>query len=177
MFDDIFFNNPPAHIIFPCDGLGMAGTIVEIRFIALRTDDRFPHQIISASSVPELLFHEPHAKKMDPYLFLSTQILADENGPAAQPNLKPPYYSSQIKNEIKDILENTEGTCYATGDSLQDIMRSQSVFLDMDDLHPAFEAWREAFPSDPLVNTSAQVEGPMAVPGCRITKSLVAYIS
>ena len=171
-----FPENPPARVIFPCDGLGVAETIVEISFIALRADDRFPRQTISASSVPEPLFHEPHAVKVGPYLFLSTQISADENGPAAQPNPKLPYYSSQIKNEIEYVLKNTEAICHAAGGSLQDIVRSQSVFLDMADLHPAFEVWREAFPSDPPVNTSAQVGGPMAVPGCRVTKSLVAYI-
>ena len=56
------------------------------------------------------------------------------------------------------------------------MIRSQTVFGDMADLHGAFEVWDGAFADAPPVNMSAQTATPMPVPGCRILASLVAYI-
>ena len=74
------------------------------------------------------------------------------------------------------MLGNLEAICHAAGGSLGDVVRSQTAFLDLGDLHAAFEVWGEAFPTDPPTNMSAQLTGPMPVPGCRTLWSALACI-
>jgi len=173
-----FPDDPPARVIIPCDELAILGSRIEISSIALRPDCGLERQTINSDSVPKPVFHEPHAVKTGPYLWLSTQIAADENGLAseAQVNSGLPWYASPAKSQTLYLLKNVDRICQAAGGSLADVVRSQTVFLDMADLHGAFEVWEGAFPKGPPVNMSAEVRGPMPVPGCRILASLVAYI-
>ena len=173
-----FPENPPARTVFPCDGLSVLGAQIEVSTFALRPGGGLPRRNIVAKSIPAPLFHEPHAVKAGPYLFISGQLAADGGGlvEEAWRNPKIPWYTSPIKSEVKNILKNVEAICEEAGGSLSDVVRSQSVFLDMKDLHPAFEVWGEAFPADPPTNMSAEVSGPMPVPGCRSIWSLAAYI-
>jgi len=81
-----------------------------------------------------------------------------------------------IKLQTRYLLKNADAICREAGGSLADVVRSQTVFLDMADLHGSFEVWEESFPGGAPVNLSAEVSGPMPVPGCRILASLAAYI-
>ena len=51
-----------------------------------------PRRDIVADAIPPPLFHEPHAVKAGPYLFISGQMAADGNGvvPAAPPEPEAP---------------------------------------------------------------------------------------
>ena len=111
-------------------------------------------------------------------MFISGQMATDENGLVEEARATPalPWYGSPIKREIECVLGNVDQICRAAGGSLSDIVRSQSVFLDMGDLYPAFEVWQAAFPTEPPTNMSAEMSGPMPVPGCRSLWSMLAYI-
>lgn len=173
-----FPDNPPARVVMPCDGLGILGARIEVSGIALRPDSELARTSVMAPSLPAPLFHEPHAVKVGPYLFISGQMATDENGLVEEARAIPalPWYGSPIKREIECVLGNVDQICRAAGGSLSDIVRSQSVFLDMGDLYPAFEVWQAAFPTEPPTNMSAQMSGPMPVPGCRSLWSMLAYI-
>ena len=173
-----FPDNPPARVVFPCDAIAIRGARIEISTIALRAGGDMPRRDIVVDSIAPPLFHEPHAVQAGPYLFISGQLAADGNGlvPAARPNPKLPWYGSPVKREVEQVLTNIEAICHAAGGSLSDVVRSQTAFLDLGDLHPAFEVWGDAFPCDPPTNMSAMVSGPMPVPGCRTLWSAVAYI-
>jgi len=173
-----FPDNPPARVVFPCDGLSVLGAKIEISTIAVRPDGQMRRQNITVDSIPAPLFHEPHAAKVGPYLFISGQMATDENGliAAARINPKLPWYGSPVKREVEHVLRNADAICRAAGGSVSDLVRSQTAFLDLQDLQPAFEEWGQAFSSDPPTNSSAAVTGPMPVPGCRTLWSLLAYI-
>lgn len=175
---EYFPENPPARSIIPCDELAIVGSRIEISSMALRPGAGLERRTIRAASVPASPFHEPHAVKTGPYLWFSTQLAADGEGLAAEARVNPdlPWYASPVKLQTRFILKNVDAICRASGGKLSDVVRSQTVFLDMGDLHPASEVWAEAFPEPPPVNTCAEVSGPMPVPGCRILLSLVAYI-
>ncbi|TFH51645.1 MAG: RidA family protein [Lysobacterales bacterium] len=173
-----FPDNPPARVVFPCDGLSVLGAKIEISSIAVRADEQMPRKNIIADSLPMPLFHEPHAVKVGPYLFISGQMAADQTGvvSAARPNPALPWYGSPVKREVEHVLNSLDAICRAAGGSLSDVVRSQTAFLDLGDLQPAFEEWSRAFPSDPPTNMSAAVSGPMPIPGCRTLWSTVALI-
>lgn len=173
-----FPENPPARVVMPCDELAIVGSRIEISSIALRPGTGIERRTVTSDSVPKPLFHEPHGVKTGPYLWLSTQLAAEQNGvaPEASVNPKLPWYTSPIKLQTQYILKSVDAICRAAGGSVSDVVRSQMLFLDMGDLYGAFEVWEKAFPTDPPVNTSAEVSGPFPVPGCRILVSLVAYI-
>jgi enamine deaminase RidA (YjgF/YER057c/UK114 family) len=173
-----FPENPPARVVMPCDELAIVGTRIEISSIALRPGTGIERRTITSDSAPKPLFHEPHGVKTGPYLWLSTQLAAEQSGvaPEASVNPKLPWYTSPIKLQTQYILKSVDAICRAAGGSVSDVVRSQMLFLDMADLYGAFEVWGKTFPTDPPVNTSAQVSGPFPVPGCRILASLVAYI-
>ncbi len=175
---EFFPDDPPARSIIPCDDLAIGGSRIEVSSIALRPDGGMERRTIVSDAVPDPLFHEPHAVKTGPYLWLSTQIAAGESGLAPEARVNPglPWHSSPIKLQTEYILKNVDSICRAGGGSLSDVVRSQTIFHDMTDLHGAFEVWGSAFPDGPPVNTSAQTATPMPVPGCRILASLVAYI-
>ncbi|MEE9256517.1 MAG: RidA family protein [bacterium] len=178
VWQSYFPENPPARVIFPCDELAIVGSRIEISSIALRPDGGLERRTIVSDSAPKPLFHEPHAVKTGPYLWLSTQMAADGDGLAREARVNPglPWYGSPIKSQTRYLLKNVDAICRAAGGSLADVVRSQTLFLDMADLHGAFEVWGDSFPGGPPVNMSAEVSGPMPVPGCRILASLVAYI-
>jgi enamine deaminase RidA (YjgF/YER057c/UK114 family) len=178
VWESFFPDDPPARVIVPCDELAIVGSRIEISSISLRPDAGLERRTIMSASAPKTVFHEPHAVKTGPYLWLSTLIAADENGLAPEARVKPelPWYGSPVQSQTRYLLKKADAICQAAGGSLADVVRSQTVFLDMADLHGAFEVWEEAFPEGPPVNMSAEVSGPMPVPGCRILASLVAYI-
>lgn len=173
-----FPEDPPARSIIPCDDLAIGGSRIEISSIALCPDSGLDRQTIAADDAPTPVLHEPHGVKTGPYLFFSTQIAADENGLAEEASVNPalPWYASPIKLQVEYMLKNVDAVCRAAGGSLSDVVRSQTVFTDMADLHGAFEVWKSAFPKDPPVNMSAETATPMPVPGCRLIASLMAYI-
>lgn len=173
-----FPEHPPARVVFPCDGLSILGARIEVSSIAVRDDGQMPRRNIVVDSIPPPLFHEPHAVKAGPYVFISGQMAADEGGLAASARVNPalPWYGSPVKREVENVLGNIDAICRAAGGSLADVVRSQTAFLDMRDLHPAFEAWGAAFGTEPPTNLSAMVSGPMPVPGCRTIWSTLAYI-
>ena len=173
-----FPENPPARVVFPCDGIAVRGARIEISTIALRAGGDMPRRDIVAHTIAPPLFHEPHAVQAGPYLFISGQMAADRNGvvPGARANPNLPWYDSPVKREVEHVLGNIDGICAAAGGSLGDVVRSQTAFLDLGDLYPAFEVWGGAFPSEPPTNMSAQVSGPMPVAGCRTLWSALACI-
>jgi len=179
VWESFFPDDPPARVIIPCDELAILGSRIEISSISLRPDGGLKRQTIMSDSAPKPLFHEPHGVKTGPYLWLSTQMAADEGGLAKEARVNPalPWYGSPIKSQTRYLLKNVDAICRAAGGSLADVVRSQTVFLDMAELHGAFEVWEESFPDGPPVNVSAEISGPMPVPGCRILASMTAYIS
>ena len=175
---EFFGDAPPARSVIPCDDLAIGGARIEVSSISLRPDGGLARQTIHSPDAPPPLFHEPHAVKTGPYLWLSTQIAAGESGLAPEVRVNPglPWHSSPVKRQTEYILKNADAICRAAGGSLADVVRSQTVFCDMADLHGAFEVWAGAFADAPPVNMSAQTATPMPVPGCRILASLAAYI-
>lgn len=173
-----FPENPPARVVFPCENLSVEGARIEISSIAVRSDGQMPRENIVLDSIPAPLFHEPHAVRVGPYVFISGQMAVDAHGLVAAARVNPalPWYETPVKREVECILGNLDAICRAAGGSLGDVVRSQSAFLDFADLHPAFEVWGAAFGDAPPTSMSAAVTGPMPVPGCRTVWSPLAYI-
>ena len=106
-----FPDDPPARSIIPCDDLAIGGSRIEVSSIALRPDGGMERRTIVSDAVPDPLFHEPHAVKTGPYLWLSTQIAAGESGLAPEARVNPglPWHSSPIKLQTEYVRKNVDG--------------------------------------------------------------------
>ena len=174
-----FPKEPPARTVIPVDGLGIAGSIVEVQMVAIRKGKRFNKEVIETSRAPHPLTYEPQAIKAGPYLFLSGQMAMDERGLAreAQVNPRLPYYESSMKKQTEYILKNIQAICEAAGGSLDCLIKQQAYHSDIREMLPFYEVWGEAFPDDPPVGTTIGIDSQLPVPGCSLLLSLIGYLS
>jgi enamine deaminase RidA (YjgF/YER057c/UK114 family) len=175
---ETFPTNPPSLTITQVGGFGTVGGLLELSLIALKNDSQIPRQAVSTDRAPKPTGHEPQALKVGPYLFISTQLAADENGLAAEAAVNPsyPFYEQAGEKEMTCILRNVEAICQAAGADLSCIVKSWTFHTQIADLASAHAVWREAFPKDPPANTIVGVNGPLQLPNCRVALDLVGYI-
>jgi enamine deaminase RidA (YjgF/YER057c/UK114 family) len=74
------------------------------------------------------------------------------------------------------ILKNVQAICEAASTSLEHVVKRQNYFLDLRDTFATDAPTRDAWPADPPVSTTIQVQGPMSVPGCILTMDVTAAI-
>lgn len=173
---ETFPENPPALTVTQVDGFGTVGGVLEISLIALKNGSTIPRRAISTDRAPTPIGHEPRALQVGPYLFFSTQLAADENGPTAAVDPAYPWYEQAGRKEMEAILRNAEAICQAAGADLSCIVKRWCYHTNLADLAAAQAVWDEAFPKDPPASTTIGVRGPLTVPGCRIALDLVGYL-
>ena len=86
---EFFGDAPPARSVIPCDDLAIGGARIEVSSISLRPDGGLARQTIHSPDAPPSPFHEPHAVKTGPYLWLSTQLAARRKRPRARGPREP----------------------------------------------------------------------------------------
>ncbi|MCC7104666.1 MAG: hypothetical protein IT307_05950 [Chloroflexi bacterium] len=174
----IFPKDPPATCVIPINGLGALGARVEINLTALTNDSALKKETIETDRAPRPLGHEPQAVRAGNLLFFSTVLAADEHGLARQARLNPqaPFHSHPGRLQMEYILKNVQAICEAASTSLEHVVKRQNYFLDLRDAYAADDPTRDAWPTDPPVSTTIQVQGPMSVPGCVLTMDVTAAI-
>jgi enamine deaminase RidA (YjgF/YER057c/UK114 family) len=167
----------PAVTIVPVAELAVVGSVVEISVIALDPSTGEKWRIINTEDASQPLFRAPQAVKAGPYLFFSGLTASDANGLAEEATVDKmaPYYKSAIKIQARYIFRNVSAICAAAGLSIDDLVACQTILADLNDFFSYLEVWGEAFSVSPPANTVVGVPSPLAIPGCRIQQSWVAY--
>jgi enamine deaminase RidA (YjgF/YER057c/UK114 family) len=175
---EFFPTDPPARSIFIVDGLGIQDAVIEINHVALHPSSTLERRTITAQDAPAPLFHEPHAVKAGPLLFLSTQLAHDENGLArgARPREGFPNIGSRGRLEAETILGNVDAICRAAGGSLADVAKVQTHLGDLAEFDAVNEVWKRAFPGDPPAWTVVEMRAPRPIAGAALMCDVIAYV-
>ena len=181
IWKEYFPKNPPARTITPTDGLGGKGCLIEINFVALTRDGGIKPETIEARGVPKWPLHEPHAVRAGNLVFLSTGIAADEKGhfpDSCRVNPNYPWHEKGIRKQIAYILGNAEKIVQAAGGSgFDNIVRTQTIYSNFEELCLGSEIWNDRFGPDPPANTIVEYANcPLPVPGATVALDLWAYI-
>lgn len=171
-------DSPPATTIIPIDRMGMSGSRVEISLVAILPDSGLGREVIETNRAPRPLGHSPQAIRAGDCLFLAGLLATDAEGkdPRAVVPAGFPYYRSGAKLQMEVMLENVEAVCRAAGGSLDSVVKTQLFYTDLDELAPSFEAWEQAFQTDPPAATIVGVTGPHFVPDCTIGMDVFAAL-
>ena len=151
-FDEIwkeYFKTPPPRTTIGTTGLLVAGTLVEIDLIGLKSG--VERKAIKSSN-PQPLANYTEAFVAGGLVFAAGQLASDfQAGVAPEARVDPafPYYNSSIKKQTRYILEHLKTTFEAAGSSLDHIVKAQVFLTDLNEFCAFDEVWREFFKTPP----------------------------
>ena len=173
-----FPNNPPARVVIPYLGMGLAGGRVEVALTLLTNDGQTTKTIIETSDAPQPLGHEPQAVRAGDLLFFSTQMAFDSNGKLAEGMSRHPefpWYGSPAQAQMRYMMKNISAICEAAGTSVDQIVRRVCFHNDFQWFAESIAEWASYFPDDKPASTTLRVGGPLVVPGADTLLDLIAY--
>lgn len=174
-----FPTNPPARVVIPNLGMGVAGARAQIALTLLTNDSTIRIEPIMASGVPRPLGHEPHATRAGDILFLSTQMAFDDDGQLPVGMVRHPefpWYGSPGQAQMRYMMNNIAAICEAGGTRVDQICRRVCFHSDFQWFAESIEEWARWFPGDKPASTTVRLGGPLVVPGANTLLDLTAYI-
>lgn len=170
VWQEWFPEDPPARIVMPHQGLGIKGSRVEIALHLVKPDAGIEVERIETDDAPEPTTHESQAVRAGDLLFISGQMAYDEADGARSSPASP-------KAQMNRILETTGDICDAAGTSLDNVVRTQCFFTDLEYYSDAMEAWESRFdPGNRPAMATVEVGEPLLVPGCSVLLNTIAYV-
>jgi enamine deaminase RidA (YjgF/YER057c/UK114 family) len=173
---DLMHPHMPAITVVPVKGMSTVGGRVEINLVA--ADPALRRTAVRADRAALSLCGEPHAIRAGNLLFISSQMACGPDGlaPEATQAKGLRYVSSFATRQMEVILRNTQAICEAAGTTLDNIVRAQLFYRDLNDLYPSMQVWKAAFPAAPPAATMVQVHDVLPVPECTILADFIAWI-
>ncbi len=158
-------------------GFAIADARCEINLIALVDGGATVKKNLTPPSVTPACNDHPVAVRAGDLLFFSGMVAADEQGLIREARIDPhqPYFGSSIEAQMEYLLDAAETTCKAAGTSLANVVRIQQFHTDLNDFHPACNAWRRRLPGQSLPISAIQVPSPLLVPECSVQLDLWVY--
>ena len=166
----------PSRTIIPNVELGAKGCKVEIALDLLMPEAKHLRQVVRGGWEPKS--HESAALRADDLIYISGLMATAENGLAAEAALTPglPYFDLPGKKQMNYILEKAKRVCHAANVSIEQTVKANLYFSDLQLYAGAMEAWKESFSAThkPAVSVM-EVNQELWVPGCGILVDFVLY--
>jgi enamine deaminase RidA (YjgF/YER057c/UK114 family) len=173
---DLMHPHIPATTVVPVKGMSTVGGRVEINLVA--AEQTLRTTVVRADRVPPSLCGEPHAIRAGNLLFISGQMAHGPDGlaPEARQANGLRYVSSFAARQMEMILRNAQAICEAAGTTLDNVVRAQLFYRDLNELYPSMQVWKAAFPAAPPAATMVQVHDVLPVPECTILADFIAWV-
>lgn len=179
VWQEFFPGQGPAKTIYTIDALGVTDGLIEINFVALRSNGKTRKEVIHSDTARTSPFGDVQAVRAGDFLFLSGLMAADANGlvEAARRNEAYPYDRDTAAAQMTDIMEQAQAICQAAGTDLRNAVRMLTVHTDLSESYRAAAAAAPFFPDGFPASTTLEVRGPLQVPGCTVMVDLWVAMS
>ncbi|GAC1482409.1 MAG: RidA family protein [Acetobacteraceae bacterium] len=163
---EFFPEDPPARTIYPIVSLGVAGSRIEITFVAVTASGGTQKQAILTKAARPPLFHAAQAVRAGEFLFLSGLLAADREGGTARACPHHPFGADLAEAQANDILDQAHALCAAAGTDLSRALRMGIMLTDFRDYPAVLRAMAGRFPDGLPVTNVIGVPPPLQVPDC-----------
>lgn len=173
-WNEFFPGGGPAKTIYTIDALGVTEGLIEIGFVALRSNGKTKKQVINTDAARTSPFGDVQAVRAGDFLFLSGLMAADANGLVEKARVNPayPYDKDPAAVQMDDIMEQAQAICHAAGTDLRNAVRMLTVHTDLSESYRASATAAKYFPDGFPASTTLEVRGPLQVPGCTVMVDL-----
>ena len=156
-------------------GFAIADARCEINLVALVRNGKTTRMPLKGD-YPSVCDGHPLAVGAGSLLCFSGIVAADAKGPVAVARHGGGRSGSDIRAQMKYLLDVAEDGCRAAGTSLTNVLRIQQFHTDLGEFEPACRVWLDRLGGRPLPISAIQVPAPLVVPGCTVQLDLWVYV-
>lgn len=129
--------------------------------------------VVSAPSINVL--PAPRFARQGDFVFVSTIYPLSADGEVVHTDaLSPHVGEAEIAAQARAILDSLRSVLDEAGSALELTLKAEVYLVDPDDFYEFKLVWKEYFPNDPPVRTTAIVGDDHIIPGCSLSLSAVA---
>lgn len=117
----------------------------------------------------------PPSARQDDFIYVSTIYPLTPDGSVVHSDAISPFVGeSEMAAQTRAVLDTLGSVLDAAGSSLPNTLKAEVYLVDASDFYEFKLVWKQYFPTDPPVRTTAIVGDDHIVPGCLLSLSAVA---
>ena len=176
VWSERFASSPPARLAVEVgDHHLVPGTLIGLQAVALASDSSLEREIIATSTALDTLAgeHAAQAVRAGNYVFTSSVPAISDYGGAILP--VPDPLRSVPEAQTVAVMENLRAVLAAAGTSLEHVVKSQNLMVDLDDWKDINRVWGQYMAPLPPPRSSVSVQS-LITPGARVIANFTALV-